>query len=128
MRLLGQLFLLAIVASAVVLGAMRREEPVPLRAPVASTKPAIDRSRATQERRLELIRKLEREKVFMKTDLSGTVPKIWVDLKFYGLPFDEKQQFVSVVYAFFDGDVVRLYDGYNGKSIGRYTETGLSLR
>jgi hypothetical protein len=52
----------------------------------------------------DLIQKLIRERVFVKTDTPGSLPRVYVGPAFYGLDFDTKQQFVSVVYAYyFDG-------------------------
>lgn len=139
----------AFVVSAVALGALRKEEP-PLRlgepptaksgwsasvskpAPVATAaiapRPTVDKSPSMQEGRSKLIRKLINAGVFMKTGVPGSLPRVWVGRGFYALPFDQKQQFVSVVLAYYGGDMVSVYDGYTDKTIGRMTADGLTLK
>jgi hypothetical protein len=98
---------------------------------------SIDKSPKMQQARGDLIKKLIREGVFVKTDIPGNLPRVYVGPTFYGLDFDTKQQFVSVVYAYyFDGsgglDIVRVMDGRTNKEIGDYVlppfGTGLSLK
>ena len=97
---------------------------------------SIDKSPKMQQGRSDLIKKLIREGVFLKTDTPGSLPRVYVGPAFYGLDFDTKQKFVSVVYAYyFDGsgalDMVRVMDGRTNKEIGDFTlppfGTGLKL-
>lgn len=152
----SRIFAGAFVVSAVALGALRKEEP-PLRLgeqPAAKAdwsasvskpaseataaiarpapRPTVDKSPSMQEGRSKLIQELITAGVFMKTGMPGSRPRVWVDRRFYLLTFDEKQQFVSVVYAYYlDGSdkyrSVGVYDGYTNKEIGSMTTAGLTL-
>ncbi len=138
----GMIALSAVVA-AVALGAVRREDPAPLRlnvlpqsthtqAPVVPSRPAVDKSSVAQAKREQLIQKLIVNRIFLKTGVPGNLPRVWVGAPFYALEFDQKQAFVGVIYAYyFDGfrrdDVVRVFDGYTNKSIGQFTLSGLTL-
>jgi hypothetical protein len=99
-------------------------------APVAT----IDKSAAMQADRKKLIEKLIGEGVFQKVEVPGTLPRLWVRPRFYAAEFDQKQSFVSVVYAYyFDGsnvtDSVRIFDSRSGKEVGSYSavQGGLKL-
>lgn len=100
---------------------------------VTSAQTAIDKSAAKQAGRERLMKKLGSEGIFQKIVVPGNLPRLYVAPRFYRLDFDTKQNFVSVVYAYyFDGknvtDAVRIYDGRSGKEIGSYTVTqGLKL-
>lgn len=85
----------------------------------------IDKSPQMQEKRADLIEELTRLQVFAKIESPGSVPRVWVRPAFYLLDFDQKQNFVSVVYAYhFDGssagDFVRVIDNQTGKEIGQF--------
>ncbi len=100
---------------------------------VAVAETAINKSEAMQAGRLKLMEKLKNERVFQKVEIPGTLPRLFVQPRFYTLDFDMKQKFVSVVYAYyFDGskstDSVRIYDSRSGKEIGYYAvPQGLKL-
>lgn len=94
----------------------------------------IDKSAAMQADRKKLIEKLIGEGVFQKVETPGTLPRLWVRPRFYAAEFDQKQSFVSVVYAYyFDGsnetDSVRIFDSRSGKEVGSYSavQGGLKL-
>ncbi|UJW87922.1 hypothetical protein [Devosia sp. SL43] len=90
-------------------------------APVAT----IDKSEAMQADRLAFLQRMINERVFTKFEQPGTLTRAFVGPAFYAATIDQKQSFVSVVYAYsYDGsnatDSVRLFDGQTGKEIGRY--------
>jgi hypothetical protein len=92
----------------------------------------IDKSDAAQEQRHALIQKLIDNGVFQKHGVPGNTPRVWVRPAFYELDFEEKQKFVSVVYAYYhDGldsmDMVIVYDANNNKSVGTFTTAGLRM-
>jgi len=106
--------------------------------PTTASRPApvatIDKSAAMQADRKKLIEKLIGEGVFQKVETPGTLPRVWVRPRFYAAEFDQKQSFVSVVYAYyFDGsseaDSVRIFDSRSGKEVGSYSavQGGLKL-
>ena len=94
--------------------------------PVAAA-PKVDKSPEMQAGRKKLIEKLISTRVFHKVETPGNAPRVYVLPAFYELDFDMKQQFVSVVYAYyFDGsdaygDLVRVFDARTNKSVGTYT-------
>lgn len=92
----------------------------------------IDKSPEKQEARHQLLEKLIKRGVFTKIEQPADLPHAYVGPAFYTLTIDDKQSFVSVVYAYyFDGsdpvEHVRIFDGYSGKQIGDFDKTGLSL-
>jgi hypothetical protein len=149
MKGIGRMLLLAFVLTVVLFAyfqpaTQQKPEPSPARQPeqraaaqsppVAPKKaePKVDKSAAAQERRSKLIAKLQAERVFLKIEVPGNLPRLWVTQRFKALDFDTKQTFVSVVYAYyFDGndftDSVRIYDGQSGKEIGQFTTSGLRM-
>jgi len=100
---------------------------------MAAAQTTIDKSETKQAGREKLIKKLQTERVFHKIETPGTLPRLYVAPRFYTLDFDMKQQFVSVVYAYyFDGkkitDSVRIYDSKSGKEVGYFAlPQGLKL-
>jgi hypothetical protein len=65
--------------------------------------------------------------------MPGNLPRVWVRPAFYALDFDQKQDVIGVVYAFyFDGsnisDLVRIYDSKSGREIGSYSTVNPGLR
>lgn len=97
------------------------------------SQPAIDKSAAIQAKRKALLQKLVDLRIFTKIDMPGNLPRVHVGPAFYALDFDQKQSFVSVVYAYhFDGtnkfDLVRIFDGRTNKPIGTFSASrGLNL-
>lgn len=96
-----------------------QERPAP-----RAAAPESDASGSTKERRRAMIDKCVASGVFERVEFGG-VPKIWVGPGFYALPFDAKQAFVGVVYAYsFDGDnysdAVILRDAHSGRQVGSY--------
>jgi ribosomal protein L37AE/L43A len=86
----------------------------------------IDKSEDAQQARKELIEKLINQGIFLKVEMSASLPRVWVKPVFYRLNFDTKERFINVVYAYyFDGtnmsDSVRVIDGHSGKEIGDYS-------
>ncbi len=86
-----------------------------------------------QQKRETLIRKLIQEGVFYKTEITGTLPKLWIAPGFYALTFDDKQKLVSVVAAYYLAksprwSIVVLKDSKTGKRIGQFDERGLHLQ
>ncbi len=103
--------------------------------PPAAATPSVprwDKSETKQAERKALIGKLVATGIFSKVVQNGnTYPRAWTGAGFDPLEFDSKQQFLSVVYAYyFDGnesDSVALVDGRSGKEIGRFRPSGLQL-
>ena len=96
-------------------------------------KPAVDQSPAMQNRREALLKKLMRSGIIKSVELSSPgVALMTVRAPFYALDFEAKQQFASLVYAyFFDGtkplDGVVLLDSLTGKTIGHF-DPSMGLR
>lgn len=118
-------------------------EPDVQKSPQASTpapsakksapQPTVDKSEAAQQKRWALIQKLIKERVFLKIEMPGSLPRLWVAPRFHSLDFDTKRSFVSVVYAYhFDGanlsESVRIFDGRTGKEIGSFSIADGGLR
>jgi hypothetical protein len=127
--MIGKALIVVGGVTAIVIGTMPKG---PAHYPVAKSVATVDKSAGMQAQRKKLIEKLMAHGIFLKTGVPGSLPRVWVGLPFYGLPFDEKQQFVSVVYAYYlDGsseyDLLVVYDGYTNKKIGTFTLAGLSL-
>jgi hypothetical protein len=58
---------------------------------------------------------------------------VWVRPRFYLLNFNEKEKFVSVVYAYYFeghdfGDAVKIVDSLSGKEVGSFDLRGLTLK
>jgi hypothetical protein len=92
----------------------------------------IDKSAEMQQGRLKLLEKLKAQGVFQKVEIPGDLPRLWIAPRFHSLNYEQKEKFVSIVYAYyFDGysitDAVRIYDGKTGKEIGDYSSQGLKL-
>lgn len=141
-RAIARIAVIAVVATiGLFLWLAPRSEPssVPAQAIAEAPKPKppptprVDKSDFAQKKRAELIGKLISQRVFMKIEMPGNLPRLWVGPRFAALDFDTKSSFVSVVYAYhFDGtdisDTVRVFDGRTGKEMGSFTITeGLSL-
>jgi len=87
--------------------------------------PGFDASPETQAKRMELINKLITQGIFQKVEKPGSLPHVWVAPSFYSLNFDDKESFVSVVYAYYFAadpkvDLAVLYDSKTGKQVGVY--------
>jgi len=54
-----------------------------------------------QGQRKTLIEKLIREEVFQKVEMRGSAPRVWVLPRFALATFDQKQSFISAVYAYY---------------------------
>lgn len=100
----------------------------------ATTRKQIDKSPQIQADRKKLIETLTGEGVFSEVVRNGTtMPRAWVTPRFLSLDFKEKQDVVSVVYAFYFAEMnqqnsVALINSKTGKEIGRFFgETGLKL-
>jgi hypothetical protein len=92
----------------------------------------IDKSAEMQQGRLKLLEKLKAQGVFQKVEIPGDLPRLWIAPRFHSLNYEQKEKFVSIVYAYYlDGysitDAVRIYDGKTGKEIGDYSSQGLKL-
>ena len=97
----------------------------------------IDREPETQAKRKALLQGLSNEGVFIKAQLTGGLPWVWVGPAFHTLDFETKQEVTSIVYSYYlDGSdpiaTVRIFDGWTNKEIGDYNmnspnSTGLRL-
>lgn len=89
-----------------------------------------------QAGRRQLIEELVTKGVFKKVDFRDSGATIWVDLSFYTLDFEAKQNFCSVVYAYVSTSArdelvsVRLKDARSGKTVGDYGQqwSGFGLK
>ena len=85
----------------------------------------IDKEPETQAKRKTLLQRLSNEGVFIKAELPGGLPRVWVGPAFYTLDFETKREVVSIVYSYYlDGSdpiaTVRIFDGQTNKEIGDY--------
>lgn len=97
-----------------------------------SPKQASAEEKTKQPERQAFIRKLIDKGVFTKIEQLGSLPHVYTGRNFSALDYDDKKQFLNVVYAFYatenpSANLVLLYDGKSGKKIGVYDELGLSL-
>src|SRR4051812_8012314 len=101
-----------------------------------SSRPApakIDKSGDLQSGRKKLIDDLTSQGVFSEVVRNGsTMPRAWVTPRFDALNFKDKQNVISVIYAYYFEDQnefnsVALINSRTGKEIGRFTSSGLSL-
>jgi len=89
----------------------------------------------TQKERTDLMQDMLNKDLFKKIEKNGTYPHVHVGDTFYNLSFDQKQQFISVVFAYFysqskESDAVFINDYRNGKRVGMYSVKigGLKLK
>ena len=91
----------------------------------------IDKSEETQKKRLALISGLQKDNIFADIRTRETGATIMVDVGFYLVDFKAKQDFVSVVFAYYADDrdyVVSLRDNNTNKKVGMFTvSSGLQL-
>jgi len=95
-------------------------------APPPVARPRIDKSPSKQWERQQLLEKLVKLEAFQKYERVKNGVVAWITPTFYTLDFDQKQNFVGVIYAYYyDGnnpaDIVLLVDNKNGKPIGEFT-------
>ena len=93
----------------------------------------IDREPETQAKRKALLQRLSNEGVFIKAELPGGLPWVWVGPAFYTLDFETQREVVSIVYSYYlDGSdpiaAVRIFDGRTNKEIGDYNMNSPGLR
>lgn len=91
----------------------------------------VEKSAEIQQQRREFIEKLIRNGIFAKVECLAEFPSVWVTPKFLGLDFDAKDQFISVVYAYyFEGEEGHVYviDNNTGKEIGSYSHATVGLK
>jgi hypothetical protein len=89
---------------------------------------------AKQPERSELIQKLINRGIFQKVDYWEHGATVIVDSNFYLLDFEDKKDFVSVVYAYVttktqdDFAGVVLKDNLSNKTVGTYDSSGLEMK
>jgi hypothetical protein len=93
---------------------------------------ALDKSEKMQATRAKLIADLVSRRIFVRHEMPEDVARLWVAPAFYTLDFRDKQQFASVVYAYYFNDtnprnLVRLVDSRTNKTVGTLTSAGLEL-
>jgi hypothetical protein len=106
----------------------------PAATPGPTPTPKVDASPEMQEKRLALIEDCISKGIFYKVEKPATYPHVWVTPLFHSLNFDDKQAFISVVFAYYISkdpacDMVVLYDSKTGKEVGVFAEVygGLKL-
>jgi hypothetical protein len=93
----------------------------------------IDKSPEKQAGRAKLIADLQSRRIFSKFDCRDRAADVWVRPAFDALAFDDKQLFVSVVYAYCHdrkelGTFVTVRSHLTNKELGTFTaERGLRL-
>ena len=120
--------LFALIVWGMVSNSWREHDSDASATPAAPAKPAItiDKSEQMQADRKKLIEKMIAQGVIQKVSVTaGGVPEMFVRPSFYGLDFDTKNSFASVVFAFhFNGTEkfpsIRLRDSRTNKEIGTY--------
>ena len=85
-----------------------------------------------QNERKAFIKELIRKGIFQEVKIPGRIPHLWVKPMFYALDFEDKQAFVSVVYAYYfekqSSGYIMLYDSKTGKEIGRFSKVDGGLK
>lgn len=87
-----------------------------------------------QARRKAYISKLIEKDVIQKIEVPAQYPHVWVRPNFYYLNFDQKQQIIGVICAYYMGidsrrDMVLLFDSITNKKIGYLSKQyGLKLK
>ena len=81
-----------------------------------------------QEKRKAFIGDLINTGIFLKVEKLAKYPHLWVNPAFYNLSYDQKSQFVNVVYTYYvtadkNCNTVVLFDSRSGKQIGVYSKT-----
>jgi hypothetical protein len=96
--------------------------------------PKIDKSEQKQADRLRLIKRFQSEDIFGDITARSSGMTVIAKPRFYSLGFEDKQSFVSVLYAYyFDGSkpyvTIALHDSRSNKKVGTFTqELGLELK
>ena len=127
--------LAAVLAVAGIVGACDLNDKAPATSAGKVSAPRVDRTPAKQKERWAFIEKMVRQGVASKVECPGSVARMWVGPVFYRLDFDDKQTFVSVVYAYYydgsrDEDFVKLLDSKSGNEVGTFArwQGGLKMR
>ena len=112
--------------------AVQRQPASPPNDIVTPESSLVSQQTRLDEDRIVFIDGLIAKGVFKKVE-HGKVPKVWVGPEFYLLPFETKQSFVGVVYAYHfegshDADVVVLKDYYSGQEVGSFGKAYGGLR
>ncbi len=86
-----------------------------------------------QDDRLALINDLMNKGIFYKISKRSKFPHLYVKPRFYSLNFDDKQSFVSVVYAYYltkdpKATMVVLFDSRTNKKIGVFSKVDRGLK
>ena len=86
-----------------------------------------------QAERLKLISQLTVAGVFQKLEKPAQFCRIWTGPRFDALPFDNKDAFVNIVYAYCitadpGASIVVVKDGRSGREIGEYSSFTGGLR
>lgn len=94
-------------------------------------KPTIDKSASMQAQRQKLIDQFISQGFFTEVVKQGNgMPRVWVTPRFTASNLKDKQNALSVVYAFyFDGSEtfasLALIDSRTGKEVGRFDKDGI---
>ena len=97
------------------------------------SQPKIDSSPEMQAKRKVFIQKLFNQNIIYKIEVPTENPRVYVAAGFYSLPFDAKQNFMSVILAFYlaqkaGTQFLVLRDWRNNKDIGTFDLSGLHLK
>ena len=101
--------------------------------------PAKQKSKQTQKKRENIIRKLIDKDIIYKTEpyvISGDQvdkhPRVHVDYNFYNLKFDQKRDFMNAIATYYSVDAKKrlsliIVDANSGKKVGSLDHYGLHL-
>lgn len=109
--------------------------------PTSPTSPLTQEDRAkinvNYQKRGKLIKDLLNQGIFTKVERRGNFVDVWVDPAFHLIDFDDKQNFIAVVYGYHflqnklledstsTGNTIHVIDNKTGKKIGDYKVTSL---
>lgn len=87
----------------------------------------------SQSERWEFIEKMIRRGIFAKVSVSNGVSKAFTGPNFSGLSFESKNNFCSVVYAYYNAedrrnDLLRVVDGNTNKTLGTFSPASGGLQ
>lgn len=79
-------------------------DPQPVAAAAPKPEPQPEATAEQQADRKAFTSKLQQLRIITKTEWSGSLPKVWVGHAFHALSESDRNQFLSPVYAWWDGE------------------------